>query len=213
MGVCDKIWSGLDMECAPIIRKNYQRVVLVNRSDVRNKSISTSYVNIGGEFVCRHRIMFDLHEGKTGYLYSLGENSASIFGSAEKTDKEGIPQYLHTVTLPITGIDEASKCVLSQLDKADYFAAILYYDGTVEIYGFEYGLSTGSYTYDPINSGGGAITKLQSDGDSLEDDLPLLYVSQNATPTEDFDNLFAQHEITIGGDFNDDFNNDLNNQE
>lgn len=211
MGVCGNLYAGLDMTCIEPVRRNRQEVVLVNRSDVRTKAISTSYLNIDGDFVCRHRVMFDLKQGATGYLYRIGQNASAIFGSAEKTEKNGIVQYSHTVTVAVVGVDEQSKCILSQLDLADYFAAIKYSDNTVEVYGFEYGLKTAGYTYDPTNTDG-ALLKLVSDNDALEDELPLIYYSQDGTESEDFDNLFANHEITYVGDFNDDFNDDFNNQ-
>jgi hypothetical protein len=120
---------------------------------------------------------------------------------------ENVPQYLHSVMVAILGVNQAVKCILKQLDNADYFAAVQLYDGTVEIYGFEFGLTTNNYTFDPMNSDGGALIKLSSSSDALEDEVPYIY---GGNP-EDFDNLFLNLPFVPHGDFNDDFNNDFNN--
>jgi len=91
---------------------------------------------------------------------------------------------------------------LKQLDFADYFCALQLYDGTVEIFGFEFGMTTAGYTYDAQNSGGGAIIKLISLQDALEDELPF----SDEGGANDFDNLFADVIFVPHGDFNDDFN-------
>lgn len=209
MGVCEKLRTGLDMSCGNYSKKYYQQAVLVNRSDVQNKLILLSTTDISDNYTCRHRVLFDLLPDKTGFRFTLGENATSIYGTADKTILEGIPQYSHSVNIVILGVDEATKCLLTQLDSADYFVALQFYDGTVEIFGFEYGMTTSDWIYDPQNTGGSVI-KLTSLEDSLEDSLPFVYYSDN--PTLDFDNNFADHEIDINGDFNDDFNNDFNNQ-
>lgn len=209
MGVCEKLRSGLDMSCGNYSKKYYQQAVLVNRSDVQNKLILLSTTDISDNYTCRHRVLFDLLPDKNGFRFTLGENATSIYGTADKTILEGIPQYSHSVNIVILGVDEPTKCLLTQLDSADYFVALQFYDGTVEIFGFEYGMTTSDWIYDPQNTGGSVI-KLTSLEDSLEDSLPFVYYSDN--PTLDFDNNFADHEIDINGDFNNDFNDDFNNQ-
>ncbi len=88
-----------------------------------------------------------------------------------------------------------------------------YYDNTIEIFGFEYGLTSGEYTYDPSNNGGATIIKLVSLEDSLEDELPFIYMTKPpGSEVIDFDNEFANHTLDLSGDFNDDFNFDFNNE-
>jgi hypothetical protein len=206
---CESLRAGLNQACEVPFRRYYQQAVLVNRADVDNKNILTSYVTIEGEYVCRHRVVFDLLPDKTGYRFMLGETAKSIYGMFDKTDIDNIPQYQHTVNIVLTGISEAVKCLFKQLDYGDYFAALQTYDGTVEIFGFEYGLTTAGYGYDPMNSGGGGIIKLTSMSDALEDEPPFLYGGDPA----DFDTDFADVVYNPAGDFNDDFNDDFNNQE
>lgn len=204
---CEKLRVGLDLSCGNIVKKYYQQAVLVNREDILNKLILTSTVSIDDVYDCRHKVSFNLKTDKIGFLFSASENSSTIFGVVEKSVVQGIPQYLHSVTILVLGVSQSVKCVLKQLDYADYFVALQLYDGTVEIYGFEFGMSTDNYTYDPMNSEGGAIIKLKSLNDALEDELPFIYEGDPA----DFDNLFADVVFTPHGDFNDDFNNDFNN--
>lgn len=203
----EKLRAGLDLTCGNIVKKYYQQAILVNREDILNKRILTSTLSIEDVYSCRHKVAFNLKTGKSGFLFSASENSSSIFGVVEKSIVQGIPQYLHSVTIIVLGVSEVVKCVLKQLDYADYFVALQLYDGTIEIYGFEFGMTTDNYTYDPMNSDGGAIIKLKSLGDALEDELPFIYDGDSV----DFDNLFADVTFTPSGDFNDDFNNDFNN--
>lgn len=211
MGVCEQIRTGYDMTCGNFSKKYYQQAVIVNRSDVLYKSITTPYVNIDGEYQCRYRVSFQLAEGATGHRFTLGENASSIYGLAEKSLENGIPSYNHTVNMVIMGVSEFSKCILSQFDNADYFVA-LQIGNEVEIFGFEYGLGTANYTYDPQRNGG-TILKLTSLRDSPEDELPFIYVSgTEGGEITDFNNNFADNVFDINGDFNDDFNNDFNNQ-
>ena len=200
---CEKLRAGLDLTCGNIVKKYYQQAVLVNREDILNKRILTSTLSIEDVYTCRHKVAFNLNTGKSGFLFSASENSSSIFGVVEKSIVQGIPQYLHSVTIIVLGVSQAVKCVLNQLDYADYFVALQLYDGTIEIYGFEFGMTTDNYTYDPMNSDGGAIIKLKSLGDALEDELPFIYDGASV----DFDNLFADVVFTPSGDFNNDFNN------
>lgn len=213
MATCEKIRAGLDMTCGTYLKKYYQQMVLVNRSDINNKLIVTSSVNIEDEYLCRNRVYFDLLEGKTGYRFTIGETASFISGSADKTEVEGIPQYAHSVSLILMGVDEPTKCLLSQLDYSDYFAALQFYDNTIEIFGFEYGLTTNGYKYDPSTTGGTVLT-LQSLKESPEDELPFVYrSSEYGGEVTDFNNNFAENIFAPQGDFNDDFNDDFNNEE
>lgn len=204
---CEKLRAGLDLSCANIVKNYYQQLVLVNRGDILNKQILTSVTNIDDTYDCRHRVIFNLKPDLGGVMFRITENSSSIFGSFEKSDVENIPQYNHSVTVAILGVNQAVKCLLKQLDNADYFAALQMYDGTIEIYGLEFGLTTNNYTFDPLNADGGALIRLNSSSEALEDEVPYIY---GGNP-EDFDNLFLNLPFVPHGDFNDDFNNDFNN--
>jgi len=204
---CETLRNGLDLSCGNIVKNYYQQAVLVNRADVLNKQILTSTVSIEDVYECRYKVIFNLKPDLHGFLFSTSENSTTIFGVVQKSVINGIPQYLHSVTINILGVSEMVKCTLKQLDYADYFVALQMYDGTVEVFGFEYGMTTDNYTYDAQNSGGGAIIKLQSLQDALEDELPFIYEGG----ADDFDNLFEDVVFVPHGDFNDDFNNDFNN--
>jgi len=204
---CETLRNGLDLKCSSIVKNYYQQVVLVNRADVLNKQILTSTVSIDDVYDCRYKVLFNLKPDLSGFLFSTSQNSVTIFGTVEKSLVEGIPQYSHAVTINVLGVNQTVKCTLKQLDYADYFCALQLYDGSVEIYGFEYGMTTSNYTYDPQNSGGGAIIKLISLPDALEDELPFIYEGG----ANDFDNLFQDVVFVPHGDFNDDFNNDFNN--
>lgn len=211
MSICLKLHNGQSNACPKSPFRYYQQAVLVNRSDVRNKLIQTSTTNISGDYECRNRVYFDLNPGTKGHRFSVGENASVVFGMFEKTEQNDIPQYSHAVNIVLTGVDEDTKCQLKQLDLADYFAALQTYDGLIEIFGFEYGLTTSNYTYDPANLTGGAIIKLNSLADSLEDEPPFVYKSQNpGDEISDFDSEFENSELNLLGDFNDDFNFDFN---
>ncbi len=211
MSVCEKIRAGIDLSCLAPERKYFQQCVLVNRSDILNKRIVTSSETIEGEYICRNRVYFDLIGGRSGFRYTALESGMTVFGLYEKTVVNGVAQYSHSVNIVLTGVTEETKCLLKNLDGSDYFAALQYYDGTIEIFGFEFGLTSSNYSYDPANLSGGAIIKLNSLGDSLEDEPPFVYKTQ--TPNMeiiDFDNNFASNIFDINGDFNDDFNFDFN---
>lgn len=204
---CERLRNGLDLSCGNGSKKYYQQAVLVNREDVLNKLILTSTLSIADVYECRHKVAFDLKEGKSGFLFSATENSSSIFGVVEKSVIQGVPQYSHSVTIVVLGVSQGVKCILKQLDYADYFVALQLLDGTIEIFGFEFGMTTSNYSYDPQNSEGGAIIKLISNSDAMEDELPFIYEGNES----DFDNLFDGVIFNPNGDFNSDFNNDFNN--
>lgn len=202
---CFTLISGLDTSCEQYRKKYEQQIVLINKSDVDSYNIITS-----NEEECKHRILFNLKEGATGYRFTSIAQGTNIFGSFEKSVKEDIAQYKHNIQVLLMGVDENVKCLIKQLDNSEYFGAVQYKDGTVEVYGFDYGLKTDNYNYDPQNSGGGSLLILSSSGDALEDDPPFIYVS--ATPgneNEDFDNNFSDNEPVLLGDFNYDFNDDF----
>jgi len=121
---------------------------------------------------------------------------------------DNLPQYSHVVNILLAGISEASKCILKQLDLSDYFAALQHHNGLVEIFGFEYGLTTSDYSYNIQSGNGGGVITLRSMSEALEDEPPFIYGGSQT----DFDNDFLDVDFTILGDFNEDFNDDFNNQ-
>src|SRR5690606_18372771 len=150
MSICAEILKGIDLEClGNEFRKYYQNIVLVNKKDVKE-----FYINSSTSF---NRIYFNLNEGKTGFLFRSSENGTSLTASFSKTERKGVVYYSHKLQVPVVGANEAAKTMLKQLDFSDYFAAIHFRDGTIEIHGFNYGLKTDGYTYEPQGQGGGII--------------------------------------------------------
>lgn len=207
--VCEKLRNGYSVQCGENAKRYYQQVVLINRSDVLQYLIKTAGETPEGNYVCNHSVIFQLQSGAKGYRYSGIETGSEIFGYWEKSSVEGNPQYTHIVNILMKGVQESEKCLMRQLDKSDYFAAVQFKDGTVEIYGFEYGLTTSNYSYNPHNNSGGGVISLRSLNESLEDEPPFVY---GGDPL-DFDNDFEDVVYNPDGDFNDDFNDDFNNQD
>src|SRR5690606_1830493 len=110
--------------------------------------------------------------------------------------------YDHKIEIAVVGVDENSKTMLKQLDFSDYFGALQFKDGTIEIFGFNYGLKTDPYNYTPQGIGGAVISLVSK---YEEYDPPYVYAGDSI----DFDNLFANIPSFLGGDFNNDFNNDF----
>lgn len=207
--VCEKLKAGVDYSCSTPKKKYYQQVVLVNRRDINNKKITTSYTdNTDGTFKFRNRVLFDLLPNTTGYRFTLNENTDTLKGFFDKSVVNGVAQYSHSVNIAIQSVNELQKVILKQLDAGDCIAAIQYTNGVVEIYGFEFGLDTSGYTYSPQDSDGGSVLTLRSLPDALEDEPPFVW----GGTIEEFNNNFVDVVFDINGDFNDDFNNDFNNQ-
>lgn len=210
---CVKLISGQNSTCDSYVRKYYQQVVLVNKNDVANYLILNPLSNAGEinlRLECRYSIAFQLKEGKTGIRYTATEKGNIINGFFSRRMKEDIPQYKHSVQLPIFGVSEDVKCQLHRLDFSEYFAVLQTYDNKIEVFGFENGLEPDDYEFNIQNGGGGII--LLTSTDSLEDMQPLIYRNSTNTEVEDFDNAFADVPDFDEGDFNDDFNDDFNNE-
>lgn len=205
---CITLKSGADYSCGGFAKKYFQQLVLVNREDVASWSIQTNKNITLNEKICRHRILFNLKEGKTGFRYVFPDKGSLVFGSFTKSEDNNRLEYLHKIQIALFGVNEAFKCKLRELDNGNYFAALQFTDGTVEIYGFEYGLKTNDYTYEPQNFMGGGLIELISDKDALEDEPPFIYFS-NGNENDDFNNNFSDNPVIQLGDFNDDFNNDF----
>lgn len=205
---CALLQKGFDLSCGGFAKKYFQQLVLVNRADLLSYSIQTKKSINLTETECRHRVRFKLKEGKTGYRFSANEKGSNIFGTYEKSKINSRTEYAHKIQLILSGTDEELKCLIRNLDNGNYFGALQFYDGTVEIFGFEYGLTTNDYTSDLQANRGIIYLELISDKDALEDEPPFIYFS-DGNENDDFNNNFDSNPVVELGDFNDDFNNDF----
>lgn len=208
---CFTVIGGLDFTCGSFWRKYYQKAVIVNKDDLLNYNVQIVSANTNNLLPnCQHRIKFQLKEGKSGISIKATDRASTILGSFSKRSSDAYDEFLHNVQIPMFGVTEQIKCKLKELTRGDYFVALQYHDGTVEVYGFNYGLRLADYDYSPQVNFGGGLLNLQSREDALEDDAPLIYKSAiEGNETEDFDNNFEFNEDVILGDFNNDFNNDF----
>lgn len=190
---CRQLIREQDISCIDVQRKYYQQVVLVNLDDV--DEIAYNEVT--------HEVLFNLFDGATGYRYMGNENVSLYSASFGKTTKKGQPLYNHRIDLPIVGVGSTTKLILKELDLANYFGAVQFRDGTVEIYGFDNGLKTSDYTYSAQNGLGGTGLTLESKYE--EDEPPYIY----GGPSTNFDNKFVGIGQLLAGDFSEDFENDF----
>ena len=191
--LCARLGTGQDVSCVPVQRKYYQQVVLINKSDIDYSSASVTKTDYEtAPEVPLHNVTFSLKEGSKGYRFAGSENGSVYFGRTNKSTSDlGLPQYSQEVQMLVVGAGESTKSVLEALDKGSMVAAMQFGDGTVEIYGYDNGLSTGDYTYSIQENGGGTTIVLSSNDSSPESSHPFVYKS--ATPgqeTEDFDSAF-----------------------
>jgi hypothetical protein len=201
---CKKLLQGFEVGCDDFYNKYYQNIVLINRQDVANFLISSTDT--------QHRISFYLLPGKTGFLFRAPEQSSVLRASFSKSVVKGVPLYDHNMQVPVIGVNETSKVMLKNLDLSDYFGAIQFKDGTVEIYGFHYGLKTVDYDYQPQGDVGGSVIDLVSRYSEI--DPPYVYQTSLTADVSDtaeshFNALFANIPDVLAGDFNDDFNDDF----
>lgn len=172
--ICAELQDGLNLACARnLVKKYFQEAVLINLNDIDRTGSTEPSMDAA---TCDYTVQMALKSTKKGVQFKLPESGGSIKGfvAKSKTDN-GFVQYLHQVQLFVAGLDSATKCILDKLDHGRYAIALQATDGTVEIYGFKNGLSTGDYTYDIVEGGGGALITLQSDENAQEDYLPLIY--------------------------------------
>lgn len=189
--ICAELANGLDLSCVRSLpKKYYQEAVIINFNDIDR----TASVLGNVAAACDYTVQMVLKAGKSGVQVKLPDNGSSIKGffAKSKTDN-GFVQYLHQVQILVAGASAETKCILDKLDRGRYVIAVQLSDGTVEVYGYENGLSTGDYTYDIQEGGGGSLIILQSDENAQEGTLPLVYKS-NPVGTEDadFNEQFAQ---------------------
>jgi len=190
--VCARLVNGLDISCIAPVRKAYQQAVLINKNDIDTFTVSLPDASATPP-TCAYTVEFALKSGSTGYRITGTEAGSSFFGSSDKTRSDlGFVQYVHNVGILIAGISEAVKCVLDSLDKGSFIVALQWKDGTVEIFGFVNGLTTGDYSYNVQEGGGGTQIILSSLEDAPENNLPFIYKSAVADQENvDFDDAFA----------------------
>ena len=192
ISTCAKLFSGFDASCDSPVRQYFQQAVLINKSDIETLTITKTDTQTSPP-TCQYFVEFSLKVDTTGYVFQGSEAGSNFFGSFDKTRSDlGFPQYVHNVQVLATGISEQIKCIVDSLDKGSFIAALQLKDGTVEIYGAENGLSTGDYSNNIQEGGGGAPILLSSLENSPENNLPLVYKS--ASPGgegADFDSAFS----------------------
>lgn len=192
---CAELKGGQDISCTSPLRRFYQQAVIINKSDIDTTTVEiTAPTTGGGTPTCAYNVQFSLKTGKTGYMFKGSENGSVYKGYFDKATNEtfGVPDYTHHVQILLVGVSEETKCYLDALDKGSYVVAMQFADGTVEMYGFQSGMTTEDYTYDPQEGGGGTPIILSSREISPEPRVPLVYKSQvEGGETADFDSLFA----------------------
>lgn len=201
---CITLKSGKDISCLKPPYRYAQRVVLVNRGDVAQHTVSVEGSMGHLQKACAHNIRFSLEEQKKGFSFTANSRGTVIKGSHQKI-YDNYPQYNHKITMFLTGAGEVDRCLEMQINSADYFGALLLEDGTVEIYGFSNGLRSLDYDYDLQENEGIVLIELQSP--DPEDDPPLIYLSDD--PIGDFYNNFENTFPIPLADFNDDYNDDF----
>lgn len=195
--ICYKIKEGGNF-CTPNHAKRWvQRVVLLNKLDVVEVGNKTRYaVNFRTKPVIGE---FGSQVGGKAFEYT--DVFTQILGTAEAVEERNYPQWRHNVQLALSGFNRLE--TYDEINRSEYFAALLDSNNHVWIFGFEYGLKP-----DPYFVQNTAIDTLTLRSRVLEDTPPLRYLGD----TKDFwDNFTNVPELPIFGDFNDDFNNDFDN--
>ena len=189
--ICAELDGVVDLSCIRnLVKKYFQEIVIINFNDIDR---TASVINQAGA-LCDYSVSMVLKAGKKGVMLKLPENGNTIRGSyAKSTSDLGFIQYLQTVQILIAGVTKEIKCILDKLDRGRYVVAAQLADGTVEIYGYENGLTTGDYTFDLVEGGGGAKIPLQSKDTEQETLLPMVYKSAvPGSENADFNEQFSQ---------------------
>ena len=191
IAICAELDGEVNLSCIrTLVKKYFQEIVIINFNDIDR---TASVINQSGA-LCDYSVSMVLKAGKKGVMLKLPENGNTIRGSyAKSTSDLGFIQYLHTVQILIAGVTKEIKCILDKLDRGRFVVAAQLADGTVEIYGFENGLTTGDYTFDLVEGGGGAKIPLQSKEAEQETLLPMVYKSAvPGSENADFNEQFSQ---------------------
>lgn len=189
--ICGTLKNGQDASCVAPARRFYQQAVIINKSDIDPESVVLS-VPTAEAPDCLYNVQFSLKEGKTGLRFTGPESGSSYKGYFDKSLSDlGFAQYIHNAQILVVGSTEEAKCILDSLSKGKYVVVYQFTDGTVEVYGFENGLTTGDFTYDVQEGGGGTAIVLSSLETAPENYVPLVYKSSvEGGETADFDSNF-----------------------
>lgn len=189
--VCGILKNGQDASCIAPVRRFYQQAVLINLSDIDTTTVVLSVPSEDDE-TCEYNVQFSLKEGKTGLRFTGSESGSTYKGYFDKTISDlGFVQYKHNAQILVVGSTEEAKCILDSLGKGKFVAVYQFTDGTVEVYGFQNGLSAGDFTYDVQEGGGGTAIVLSSMDIAPESYVPLVYKSLTLNgETADFDANF-----------------------
>jgi len=191
--LCARLGTGQDVSCVPVQRKYYQQAVLINKTDIvpDPAAVTKTDYEIAPETPL-YNVTFALKPGTKGYRFSGSENGSVYFGRTNKSTSDlGMPQYSQEVQILIVGAGQPTKAILEAIDKGSFVVAMQFGDGTIEIYGYDNGLSTGDYTYSIQENGGGTTIVLSSNEISPESSHPFVYISETlGQETEDFDSAF-----------------------
>ena len=190
--ICGILKNGQDSACIAPVRRFYQQAVLINKTHIDTTTVvlSTPDPETG---ICTYNVQFSLKEGETGLRFTGSESGSTYKGFFDKTLSDlGYVQYKHNAQILVVGSTEEAKCILDSLGKGKFVAAYQFTDGSVEIYGWENGLSAGDFTYDVQEGGGGTAIVLSSMDIAPENYVPLVYKSLvEGGETADFDANFA----------------------
>jgi hypothetical protein len=189
--ICGTLKNGQDASCVAPARRFYQQAVIINKSDIDTTTVVLAVPN-AESVECEYSVQFSLKEGKTGLRFTGPESGSSYKGYFDKTLSDlGFTQYKHNAQILIVGSTEEAKCILDSLSKGKYVVVYQFTDGTVEVYGFENGLTTGDFTYDVQEGGGGTAVILSSLDTAPENYVPLVYKSLvEGGENADFDSNF-----------------------
>jgi len=189
--ICGNLKNGQDASCVAPARRFFQQAVVINIGDIDQDSVVISTPTEESPD-CVYTVAFSLKDGKTGFRFTGPEAGSSYKGYFDKTVSDlGFVQYKHNAQLLIVGSTEEAKCILDSLSKGKYVVVYQFTDGTVEVYGMQYGLTTGDFTYDVQEGGGGTAIVLSSLDTAPENFVPLVYVSTPpGSETADFDANF-----------------------
>lgn len=194
--VCGSLKNGQDASCIAPVRRYYQQAVLINKADIETYTINKPTEE---DPTCKYSVEFSLKSGKTGYRFTGSEGGSSYKGYFDKSTSDlGYPQYKHNAQILIVGSDEEAKCILDSISKGRIVVAYQFTDGTVEIYGIEQGLTTGDFTYDVQEGGGGTAVVLSSLDVAPENLVPLVYKSAvDGGESADFDANFENNAPSV----------------
>ena len=189
--ICSELTGNIDLSCVRNFpKKYYQEAVFINLNDIDR--VNSKLGDLKGA-TCEYTVQMVLKSLKKGTQIKLPETGSAIKGfyAKSKTDN-GFVEYLHQVQFLMLGASSDTKCKMDKLDHGRYVVALQLTDGTVEIYGWEQGLTTADYTYDIQEGGGGSLIVLQSDEKAKESMIPLVYkpAASNGDSNADFNEQF-----------------------